>query len=67
MKEERIVWSSILNQPLHSADHVGLGRVHHRVLLVVGQDDHILALVIVTLNQEVGHVVNVVDATTKLG
>jgi hypothetical protein len=66
VEEERIVGLGVLNEPVHGAQDVLLGRLAHGVLLVVGQGDHVLALVTKGLHQVVGHVLNIVDATTEL-
>jgi hypothetical protein len=57
VEEERVVGLGVLNEPVHGAQDV---------LLVVGQSDHILALVTKGLHQVVGHVLNIVDATSEL-
>lgn len=66
MEEERVVRLGVLNEPVHGAQDVLLGWLTHGVLLVVGQCDHILALVTKGLHQVVGHVLNIVDATSEL-
>lgn len=66
VKEERVVWLGILDQPVHGAQDVGLGRLAHGVLLVVGQEHHILALVAKELVQIGAHVLDVVDAAAQL-
>jgi hypothetical protein len=66
MEEERVISLGIVDEPSHGTNHVGLGRSHHWILLVVCQNDHVLSFVSVSLDQEVGHVVDVVDASAKL-
>ncbi len=66
MQEQGVVGLGALDEPLHGADDVGLGGLHDGVLRVVGQDDHVLALVVVVFAEEVGHVVDVVDAAAQL-
>lgn len=66
MKEQGIVWPSILDQPVHRAENVLLCRLTHGILLVVCQDDHVLPLVSKILRQVCCHVADVVDAPTKL-
>jgi hypothetical protein len=45
MEEKRIVWSRILDEPMHGSQYVGLSRLAHGVLLVVGQGYHVFSLV----------------------
>ena len=66
MEEERIILLRPGHQPRHSPQYIRLGRYAHRVLLVIRQDDHILAPVPVSLNQKVGHVPHVVNASPQL-
>ena len=66
MKEQGVVRLGILNEPAHSLDDIRLGGDHARVLLVVGQDDHVLAAVPVALAEEGGEVLGVVDAAAQL-
>lgn len=56
----------ILNQPLHGAQYIRLCRLLDRIRLVVGQDHHIFATIVVALRQEIGHIVDVVDAAFEL-
>lgn len=65
MQEERIVWLRPVDQPVHGTQDVLLGRLQHLVRLVVRQDNHVLPLVVVVLDQEVGHIVGVVDAAVE--
>lgn len=51
---------------MHSSQDVLLGRLAHGVLLVVGEQDHVLPLVSKVLNQVRGHVANVIDAASQL-
>ena len=51
---------------MHRPQDICFCRLAHRVLLVVGQGDHILALVTEGLHEVVGHVLNIVDATSEL-
>lgn len=41
MEEERIIRLCILDQPVHSTKNVSLRRLAHRVLLVIGQENHV--------------------------
>lgn len=66
MEEERVVGLSVLHEPMHGAEDVGLGRLAHRVLLVVGKDDHVLSSVAKVLVQIRRHIPNVVDAAPQL-
>ena len=63
--EERIVWLSISDEPMHGTQDVGLGRYTHGILLIVRQNDHILAAIPVSLMQEGGHVGYIVDTTVQ--
>ena len=51
---------------MHRPQNVRLRRLTHRILLVVRQDDHVLALVTEVLVQVRRHVLDVVDATSEL-
>lgn len=53
VEEERVVGLSVLNEPVHGAQDVLLSRLAHGILLVVGQSDHVLALVTKGLHQVV--------------
>ena len=53
VEEERVVGLGVLDEPVHGAQDVLLGRLAHGVLLVVGQSDHVLALVPKGLHQVV--------------
>lgn len=66
MKEEGIVGLSIAHKPSHGLDNIGTRRLHDWVGLVISQNDHILALIPVSLNQECRNVVNIIDATAQL-
>ncbi len=66
VEEERVVGSGILNQPVHGAEDVLLGRLAHGVLLVVGEDDHVLSLVAEVFDEIGRHVPNIVYAASKL-
>lgn len=66
MDEQRVIRHGILNQPVHGSDHVGLGWLAHRVLLVIGQDDHVFPAVPIHFVQEDGHLRHVVDTSPKL-
>lgn len=66
MEEQRIIRFRILNQPVHSAQDVLLRGLAHRILLVIGQDDHILACIAKIAVEVGGHVFDVVDAASQL-
>lgn len=51
---------------MHGAQDVLLGRLAHGVLLVVGEQDHVLPLVAKVLDQVRGHVAHVIDAAPQL-
>ena len=51
---------------MHSTDNVLLGRLAHRVLLVVRQDDHVLSCITEILVQVRAHVLHVIDAPSQL-
>lgn len=67
VKEQGIVGLGAINKPAHGTDDVGLGWAHDRVALVICQNDHVLALIAISLNQECRHVVDIVDASLELG
>jgi hypothetical protein len=66
VEKQRVVGLGVLDEPVHGAQDVGLGRLAHGVLLVVGQDDHVLALVAKVRVQVAAHVLDVVDAAAQL-
>lgn len=66
VEEERVVGLSALHQPLHGAYDVGLCGLLHGVGCVVGQDDHVLHLVVVSLDQKGRQIPHVVDAAAQL-
>jgi hypothetical protein len=51
---------------VHRADHVRLGRLAHRVLLVISQADHVFSCVSVVILEVSGQVLDIVDAASKL-
>jgi hypothetical protein len=66
MKEERVVLLRIFDQPLHCTQDIRLGRNAHGMLLVVGENNHVLPPIPVPLMEENRHVGDIVDASTKL-
>lgn len=68
VQEEGVVRLRASHEPLHCADHVRFRRVQWGVCgVVVGEDDHVFALVVVVLHQVLGEVGSVVDAPAQLG
>jgi len=66
VEEEGIVWTGILNKPMHSPENVLLSRLAHGVLLVVCEDNHVLALIAKVFDEVCRHVPDIIDATPKL-
>ena len=66
VEEKGVVRTGILDQPVHGAQDVGLGRLAHGVLLVIRQQDHVFAGVAEVLVEVGGHVLDVVDAAAQL-
>lgn len=66
MEEEGVISSGVLDKPMHGTQDIGLCGLAHGVLLVVCEDDHVLSSVAVALVQVVGHVLDVVDASSQL-
>ena len=66
VEEEGVVGLGVFDQPVHGAQDVGLGRLGHGVVLVVGQDDHVFSGVPEALVEVCGHVFDVVDAAAQL-
>ena len=66
MEKQRVVGLGVLDEPVHGAQDIGLGRLAHGVLLVVGPDHHVLALVAQVLGRVAAHVLDVVDAAAQL-
>jgi len=51
---------------VHRSEDILFGRLAHSVLLVVGKDHHILALVAKVFGEVCGHVANIVDTAAQL-
>lgn len=66
MEEERVVRSSILDQPMHGAKNVLLCGLAHRVLLIVCQDNHIFSLITKMFHQISSHVSDIIDTSSQL-
>lgn len=66
VEKEGVVGFRILDQPVHGAQDVCLGRLAHGVLLIVGQDDHVLAGVAEVAIEVCRHILDIVDAAPQL-
>lgn len=66
VKEQRIVRSRVLYQPVHCPQDIGLCGLTHRILLIIREDHHIFSLVAKVSIQICGHVFHVVDASSEL-
>ena len=66
MQEQGVVGLGTVDEPSHGTDDVLLGRLHDGVSLVVGQENHILPLVAEPLDEEVGQVLDIVNAASEL-
>ena len=51
---------------MHSAQNVRFGRLAHRILLIIRQDDHILSRVSEILVEVTAHIFDVVDTSSQL-
>lgn len=66
MKEKRVVRLRIFDQPLHCTQYIRLGRNAQGILLVIGENDHVLPPIPVSLMKKSRHVSDVVDASAEL-
>lgn len=66
MDKERVIGLCTLDQPLHGPQHVCLCGHAHRILLIVGEDDHVLPPVAVSLVEKNGHFLDIVNAALQL-
>jgi len=66
MEEQRIVSLGVLDQPMHCSQNVGLRRLAHGILLIVGQDNHVFSRVAEIAIEVCRHILDVVDAPSKL-
>ena len=66
VEEQRIVWLSILHEPMHGSQDILLGGLTLGMLLVVRQGHHITWVVGEPLLQEPRHVLDIVDAAAQL-
>jgi hypothetical protein len=51
---------------MHGSQDILLGRLAHRVLLVVGKNNHILSLITEMLGEVCSHVADIVDTAAEL-
>lgn len=66
VKEQRVVWPSVLDQPMHSPKNVLLRRLAHGILLVVCKNHHVFPPVSEVLYKVRGHVLDIVDTSSEL-
>lgn len=66
MEEERVVGSSVLDQPVHGTKNVLLCGLTHGILLIVGQDDHVFSFITKMFHQISSHVSDIVDTSAQL-
>ena len=66
MEEQRVIGTRILDQPVHSPKNICLGRLAHWVLLIISQEDHVLASIAEVLVQVGRHVLHIVDTSAQL-
>ena len=66
MKEKRIIRLSILHEPVHRADDVRFCGLAHGILLIIGQNHHVLSGIPEMPIQVPAHILDIVDAATKL-
>lgn len=66
MEEVRVVWSGILDKPLHGSDDVLPGGDSGQFTLVIGQDHHVVVGVAKVLVQETTHILHIINASTQL-
>ena len=51
---------------MHRTQNIGLGRLAHGILLIVGQDDHVLPRIAEIAIEVCRHVLDVIDAPAEL-
>lgn len=66
MEKQRIVRLRVLNEPMHRPHNVCFSRLAHRILLIVGQEDHVFALVSEMAVEIPAHVLHIIDAAPQL-
>jgi hypothetical protein len=63
VEKQRIIRLRVSNQPVHSRQNILLRRLALRMLLVVGENHHVIPFVVESVVEEAGHVLDIVDAT----
>ncbi len=66
MNKKRVVRLRFMHQPLHGTDNIRLRWHTLRVLLVVGQNHHVLSAIALPLVQERRHVRHIIDTPLQL-
>ena len=66
VEEQGIVRLGIFDKPMHGTENVLFGGLAHRVLLVVGQNNHIFSRVAKIAVQVSGHILDIVNAAAEL-
>lgn len=66
MEKERVIRLRILDKPVHSTKDIRLSRLAHRILLVIGKDDHVLPSIAKALVQIGRHILNIIYTATQL-
>ena len=66
MEKQRVIRLGVFYQPMHCTQDVRLRRLTHGVLLIVGQDDHVLTLVAKMSVEICRHILHIVDTAPQL-
>ena len=66
VEEEGVIRPGILHEPMHCSQDILLGGLAHGILLVISENNHILATVTKVLDEVVCHVATVIDASSQL-
>jgi len=66
MQKQGVIWPSILNKPVHGLQDVLSRWDAHGMLRIIGQKDHVLSAVSMVLDEVVGQVLGIIDATSQL-
>ena len=66
MEKERVIGLGILDQPMHRAQNICFGGLTHGVLLVIGQNNHVLPRIAEVSIEVCRHVFDVVDTASEL-
>jgi hypothetical protein len=66
MEEKRVVGLGVFDQPMHCSENISLVWLAHGILLIISQDHHVFSSVSEVLIQVRGHVLDVVDTSSKL-